>query len=281
MLIVHSPRCLEYAAAGHPESPQRVRAAAAALQRANFVWLHPEPCSETDILRVHSPAMLEAVRTNTYFDADTPSFPNIYELARLSAGGAVLAGQKAVAGEPALSLMRPPGHHAGRDNVMGFCYFNNIAIAVARLLEESGLQRVAILDFDCHHGNGTEEIFGGDARVLFVSIHQSPCYPGTGLNHAGNCLNYPLPPKTGPARFLETLDDALGRITAFAPEVLAASAGFDAFKGDPITQMALEIETYHEIGRRIAALRVPTFAVLEGGYAPELASCVEAFVTGW
>jgi acetoin utilization deacetylase AcuC-like enzyme len=152
---------------------------------------------------------------------------------------------------------------------------------VARLLEGSGLQRVAIMDFDSHHRNGTEDIFGGDSRVLFISIHQSPCYPGTGLSHAGNCLNYPLPPQTGPARFLETLDDALNRIGAFAPEVLAVSAGFDAFKGDPITQMALEVETYHEIARRIAALRVPTFAVLEGGYAREFASCVEAFVTGW
>jgi acetoin utilization deacetylase AcuC-like enzyme len=186
-----------------------------------------------------------------------------------------------VAGEPALSLMRPPGHHAGRDNVMGFCYFNNIAIAVARLLAEHKLQRVAILDFDCHHGNGTEEIFRGDDRVLFVSLHQSPCYPGTGLEHAGNCLNYPLPPLTGPGRFLEAIDDALRRIVAFAPEVLAVSAGFDAFKDDPITQMALEVETYHEIARRLAALRVRTFAVLEGGYAVEFASCVEAFVSGW
>jgi acetoin utilization deacetylase AcuC-like enzyme len=281
MLIVYSPRCLDYAAAGHPETPQRVRAAAALLQRSNYVWLQPQPCSEQDILRVHSPAMMEAVQTGRVDDADTPVFPNIYELARLSAGGAILAGQKAVAGQPALSLMRPPGHHAGRDRVMGFCYFNNIAIAVARLLEEHRLERVAILDFDCHHGNGTEEIFAGEQRVLFVSIHQSPCYPGTGLAHNDNCLNYPLPPATGPAGFLGALDDALARIGAFAPDVLAVSAGFDAFKDDPITQMALEVETFHEIGRRIAARRLRTFAVLEGGYSAELAHCVEAFVTGW
>lgn len=173
---------------------------------------------------------------------------------------------------------------------MGFCYFNNIAIAVARALSSPSLiQRVAILDFDCHHGNGTEDIFRDNERVLFVSLHQSPCYPGTGLTTQGNCINYPLPPGTRPAEFLSTLDESLNRIRDFQPNLLAVSAGFDAYKGDPITSMDLEIETFYEIGRRIAdvtqlalnAPALPCFAVLEGGYSREFARCVEAFVNGW
>ena len=173
---------------------------------------------------------------------------------------------------------------------MGFCYLNNIAIAVAHALgSPSPVQRVAILDFDCHHGNGTEDIFRGDERVLFVSLHQSPCYPGTGLTTQDNCLNYPLPPGTRPAQFLAALDEGLERIRDFQPGLLAVSAGFDAYKGDPITNMDLEIETFYEIGRRVAdvterapsAPAVPCFAVLEGGYSREFAQCVEAFVNGW
>ncbi len=288
MVIVHSPRCLEYGAPRHPESPERVRGAETVLRNGAHTWLAPEPCAEADILRVHTPALLEAVKTGQFFDVDTPVFPNIFEIARLSAGAAVLAARQALAGERAFSLMRPPGHHAERDRVMGFCYLNNIAIAVAKLLEVRNFT-VAILDFDCHHGNGTEEIFRGDHRVLFVSLHQSPCYPGTGLATHDNCINYPLSPGTGPPEFLEAIDDALDKIRTFEPDALAISAGFDAYKEDPITEMGLEIDTYHEIGARIARFCVeerpdgdlPSFAVLEGGYSGDFARCVEAFVNGW
>jgi acetoin utilization deacetylase AcuC-like enzyme len=325
MVILHSPRCLDYAAPGHPENPERVRSAVALLQKESHTWVVPTPCADEDILRVHTREMLEAVRTGAFDDADTPFFPDIFEIAKLSAGGAILAAEYALAGRPAFSLMRPPGHHAERNRVMGFCYFNNIAIAVAKVLASqnpvgrggpprrpvvesrtarravptndpankashtTNVKRVAILDFDCHHGNGTEDIFRGDERVLFVSMHQSPCYPGTGLASAGNCVNYPLPPGTGPEKFLETLDEAIVHIRDFNPDLLAISAGFDAYKNDPITQMGLEIETFHEIGRRVAdfaqpaspATAVPCFAVLEGGYAREFAQCVEAFIGGW
>lgn len=281
MLIVHSPRCLEYTCAGHPENPERVRSAVAVLHKEFHTWIAPERCMDEDILRVHSPAVLDAVKTGAFQDADTPFFPNIYELARLSAGGAILASEKALAGERAFSLMRPPGHHAERDRVMGFCYFNNIAIAVAKLLDAGTISKAAILDFDCHHGNGTEQIFFGDERVLFVSLHQSPCYPGTGSVTRRNCLNYPLPPGTGHDEFLAALDDGLARMRVFAPEVLAISAGFDAYKGDPITHMKLEIDSFHEIGARIHGTIPPSFAVLEGGYSGDFARCVEAFVTGW
>ena len=290
MVILHSPRCLDYAAAGHPESPERVRSAVALLQKEFHTWLLPAPCTDEDILRVHTRELLEAVRLGTFADADTPVFPEIFELAKLSAGAAIGAAEQALAGRPAFSLMRPPGHHAERNRVMGFCYFNNIAIAVARALSSPfPTQRVAILDFDCHHGNGTEDIFRDDERVLFVSLHQSPCYPGTGFTTQGNCLNYPLPPGTRPVQFLEALDGGLNRICDFRPDLLAVSAGFDSYKDDPITSMDLEVETFYEIGRRIAdtaqpapnAPILPCFAVLEGGYSREFARCVEAFVNGW
>lgn len=290
MVIIYSPRCLDYAAPGHPESPERVRSAVTQLHKEFHTWATPDPCTDEDILRVHSREMLESVRAGTFSDADTPFFPGIFELAKLAAGAAILAAGQAIAGKRAFSLMRPPGHHAEHNRVMGFCYFNNIAIAVARLLAERSVQRVAILDFDCHHGNGTEDIFRGDNCVLFVSVHQSPCYPGTGDLTEGNSVNYPLAPGTGPDQFLAALDEGFDRIHGFRPDLLAVSAGFDAYENDPITQMGLEIETFYDIGKRIADFTrpvavgrpaLPCFAVLEGGYAREFARCVDAFVAGW
>lgn len=290
MVILYSPRCLDYAASGHPENPERVRAAVAQLHKEFHMWVVPAPCGDEDILRVHTREMLEAVRSGGFDDVDTPFFPDIYEIAKLSAGAAINAAEHALAGRPAFSLMRPPGHHATRNRVMGFCYFNNLAIAVAKALQATPrIERVAILDFDCHHGNGTEDIVCGDRRVLFVSMHQSPCYPGTGIMSGANCANYPLAPGTGPEKFLETLDEAIARIREFDPQLLAVSAGFDSYKNDPITHMDLEVETFYEIGRRVAELTqpaapaslLPCFAVLEGGYSREFAQCVEAFVGGW
>lgn len=280
MLIVYSPRCLDYGAFGHPERPERVSATVARLRVDRHVWVAPTPCTTADLLRVHDPSLLRAVRTGEYEDADTPHFPAIDEIARLSAGAAILA---ATAGRPAFSLMRPPGHHATRDRAMGFCYYNNLAVAVAKLLADpvAAVRRVAIVDFDCHHGNGTEDIFQGDGRVLFVSLHQSPCYPGSGQVPVGNCRNWPLPPGTGPAEYLAVFDRALAEVRAFGPDVMAISAGFDAYRGDPITGMGLEVETFQEIGTRLAAVPARQFAVLEGGYADELPPCVAAFLAGW
>jgi acetoin utilization deacetylase AcuC-like enzyme len=292
MVIIYSPRCLEYAAPGHPENPERIAGAVSALKNRHHTWLEPSPCSEADILRVHTSALLETLKTGQFFDADTPFFPNIYELARLSAGAAVLAAETALSGQTAFSLMRPPGHHTGRGRIMGFCYLNNVAIAVAKVLNDraDSIKRVAVLDFDCHHGNGTEDIFHGDERVLFASLHQSPCYPDTGLVSRKNCLNWPLPPGTGPREFLEAFDEAFAKLREFQPDLLAVSAGFDSFKGDPITSMGLEIDTFHEIGARIASFcqmmkgsagTLPCFLVLEGGYAKDFPRCVETFVNAW
>lgn len=287
MVIIYSPRCLEYAAPGHPDGPERVRRAAARLEHDGCLWQSPAPCAETDLLRVHTPALLAAVRTGTYHDADTPWFPNTDALARLAAGAALLAARQALAGWQAFSLMRPPGHHAGRDRIMGFCYFNNLAIAIAKVLADGAVQRVGILDFDCHHGNGTEDIFHGDRRVLFASVHQSPGYPGTGLRSRNNCLNYPVAPRAGGTEFVAAVADALDQLRAFAPQLLALSAGFDAYAGDPITNLELAVEDYRHIGENIARfthrgpVALPCFAVLEGGYARDVDRCIEAFVEGW
>lgn len=281
MTIVHSPRCLEYESPGHPERPARVADTVARLQSERYRWVEPEPCTTAQLLRVHTAEHLDAVRTGRYYDADTPHFPAIDQIARLAAGAALTAAKLAWKGEPAFSLMRPPGHHAERNRIMGFCYYNNIAVAVAELLEKHGVQRVAILDFDCHHGNGSEEIFFGDHRVRFVSLHQSPCYPGTGTTSRVNVRNYPLPPGTGPREFLAAWKRAWDDVREFAPQVLAVSAGFDMYHRDPITHMGLDEATYEEVGRQVGQWGGPTFAVLEGGYARELPECVAAFLRGW
>lgn len=284
MHFFHSPRCLEYHAAGHPERPARIQSVIAALNRDTYpqhTWHEPQPCSDADILRVHHADQMAAVASGNYVDADTPHFANIDALARLASGSAIQAAERALDGTRCFSLMRPPGHHAEKNRIMGFCYYNHLAIAVRRLLDAGRLARVAVFDFDCHHGNGTENIFHGDERVRVISLHQSPCYPGTGLVSSANCYNYPLPPGTGPEAFLAACDTALQTVAAFQPELIAVSAGFDAYRHDPITDMNLDVETFHAIGKKLAAQDRATFAVLEGGYADNLGQLVAAFVDGW
>ncbi|MBI5049289.1 MAG: histone deacetylase, partial [Nitrospirae bacterium] len=199
MKILFSKKCLEYSQPGHPESPQRAGATYNFLQDKGFEFIEPAPCSEKDILLAHTSRLLEEVKRGDFFDMDTPALPNIFEYARLSAGGAVEAAMLALKGEKAFSLMRPPGHHAAKDRLGGFCYFNNIAIASLKAKESA--ERIVIIDFDCHHGNGTEDIFIGKKDFLYLSLHQSPLYPGTGLVSRENCLNYPLPAGTSSAKY--------------------------------------------------------------------------------
>lgn len=283
MKIIYSPECAAYSSPGHPESPRRVLGCADLLrQNPRHEFVAPQPCEEADILQVHTPRLLEQVRRGEFNDPNTPAIAGIFEHAQRSAGAAMQAASLAWRGTPAFSLMRPPGHHACRDRAMGFCYFNNVAIALTRLLAEPGApRRVAIVDFDCHHCNGTEEIFLGLKEVLCVSLHQSPCYPGTGLRSEDNALNYPLPPETDGPQYLEVFTRAMEEVRKFKPELIAIEAGFDAYKRDPITEMRLEIETFGEIGRLLAALRLPMFALLEGGYSSQLPKCVAAFLDGW
>lgn len=283
MKIIFSPECANYGTRGYPESPRRVVNCAALLQQdPRHEFIAAQSCEEADILRVHTPRLLEQVRRGESDDSYTLAVPDIFDHAQRSAGAAIQAATMAWHGTPAFSLMRPPGHHAGPDRLMGFCYFNNLAIALKRLFTEPHApQRVAIVDFDCHHCNGTEDIFRGTREVLCVSLHQSPAYPGTGLHSENNALNFPLPSGTDGTRYLEVFSTALAKVREFEPDLIAVEAGFDAYKRDPITDMGLEIETFHEIGRHLAALRLPMFALLEGGYSSQLPKCVAAFLDGW
>lgn len=275
MIIVFSPKCLEYSEIGHPESPIRVGDSYQFLKDKNFEFVEPEPAQEKDLFLVHTKRLVEEVKNERILDPDTPNIKDIYNYALLSAGGAIKAMELALTGEKSFSLMRPPGHHAGKDFCGGFCYFNNIAIAVAKALEK--VKKAAILDIDCHHGNGTENIFLGKNNVLYVSLHQSPLYPGTGLKSQFNVFNFPLSPETTEKEYLESLDKGLKKISDFQPDVLAISAGFDTYKKDPITMFNLGIETYQKIGKKISDLNLPTFAVLEGGYSSDLPQCLYNF----
>ena len=261
--IVFSEKCLNYGG-WHIEGPQRVKMAHEVLKEKNYAFLEPNPASEEDLLRVHDADYIWNLKKGLVEDPDTPAYENIFERARLSAGGAILAAE--VNG---FSLMRPPGHHAGRSGAAlgvytrGFCYLNNVAIAVKALNKPT-----LILDVDGHHGNGTQEIFQGDEKVVYVSLHRYPHYPGTGAYSEGNCLNFPLPANCGEQKYLETLDEALGMVDVDRFEDVAVSVGFDAHLGD-LASLGLTENSYQEIGKRIAALEKSVFFVLEGGYVGE------------
>jgi len=278
MKIVYSPKCLAYEEIGHPESPARASEVYEFLKEKKFKFIKPEPAKEKDLLLVHSQRLIDQVKNEKFFDPDTPKINGIFNYALISAGGAIKAMTLALSGEKAFSLIRPPGHHAGRDYLGGFCYFNNIAVAVAKALTK--VNRVAVLDIDCHHGNGSEDIFLGKANVFFASLHQSPLYPGTGLKSSFNCLNFPLPSGTKENDYLRILDLALEKISDFSPNLLAVSAGFDGYKNDPLTTFGLEIDSFQKIGQKISQLNLPTFAVLEGGYSKELPLCFYNFLIG-
>lgn len=287
--VISSTKAWQYRFPGHPESPERVRKTYEYLVKKGYDIVQATPCSQEDILRVHTKELLDEVKNGGFFDADTPVIKNIYDYAILSAGAAIQAAKFALEGENAFSLMRPPGHHAYSDSLGGFCYFNNIAIAVKYLLSLPPLKggattltsqpKVAILDIDCHHGNGTEDIFRGEKNVIFVSIHQSPLYPGTGLKSFQNCLNYPVPPGTDEDGYCEVLKDALEEIKKFKPSIIAISAGFDTYKDDPLTNLNLTKESYRKIAEIIRSLKLPLFAVLEGGYSPDLPECIYNFLS--
>jgi acetoin utilization deacetylase AcuC-like enzyme len=279
MKIFYSPKCLQYSQPGHPESPARVRFTYEYLEEKGYEFTEPRPCANGDILLAHTQELLDSVKNERFFDFDTPVFSGIFEIAKLSAGSAVEAALTCLnSGEKAFSLMRPPGHHATRNSLGGFCYFNNIAIASLRSKEKAG--KVAVVDFDCHHGNGTEDILLGKQDFLYLSLHQSPLYPGTGLKSRENCINYPLPSRTTPDEYLSFLEQGLKKVKEFDPGLVAVSAGFDTYKLDPITSLSLEQGTYREIGRLLAALKKPTFAILEGGYSEDLPECVYQFLQG-
>lgn len=278
MKIFFSSKCLGYSQPGHPESPERVSSTFHYLKEKGLELIEPSECKDEDILLAHTPELLERVKSERFFDMDTPALPGIFEHAKLAAGSAINAAMMCLEGEKTFSLMRPPGHHATKNNLGGFCYFNNIAIASLKVKENIG--KIAIIDFDCHHGNGTEDIFLGKKDFLYLSLHQSPLYPGTGLKSRDNCINYPISYDASPEQYLSLLSDGLTKVTEFNPDLLAVSAGFDSYKLDPITNLSLEQETYKTIGEMLSKLNKPLFSVLEGGYSRDIPECIHQFLTG-
>ena len=283
MIMFYDPRCVEYSGPGHPERPDRIRKTVPLLKdrHPQWEWREPRLADEAAVLRAHSPEHLARIRGRRLdFDGDTPAYPGIFEHATRAAGAAVDVAREAMLGRCAFSLMRPPGHHAMGDRAMGFCYFSNIAIAALDALA-NGAERVAIWDFDAHHGNGTEDIVANNTRVAFASIHQFPGYPGTGARSFGNIHNFPVAPFTQRWGHVADVRRALDQLVAFKPDLLLVSAGYDAYAGDPITQMTLEAEDFATFGGWLRETNIPAGAILEGGYSDELPELIDAFLSGW
>jgi acetoin utilization deacetylase AcuC-like enzyme len=281
--IITDEQCIGYSSPGHPERPARITMTLEKLREQTdlpIAWSKPTAATDASILRAHSAEHLARLSQPHDFDADTAFHPGIVNFARMSAGAALEALKAARAGETVFSLMRPPGHHATRDQAMGFCYLSNIAIAVLEALA-TGAKRVAVYDFDVHHGNGTEAILLNQPGAAFVSIHQYPAYPGTGTEDVGdNCFNYPVAPQTPRTEYRRVLSSALKRLQAFKPEMVAVSAGFDAYARDPLAQETLEAEDYYWLGQSLRNLGLPLFSLLEGGYSNDLGELIFAYLKG-
>jgi acetoin utilization deacetylase AcuC-like enzyme len=274
--IIFSEKCLTYGSC-HIEGPERVRKAYSFLKDKGYEFLETTSTTEENVFNVHDPEYLWRLKKGLVEDGDTPAYANIYEYAKISAGGAILAAK--VGG---FSLIRPPGHHAGIRGAAlgafsrGFCYLNNIAIAV-KYLDEPTL----IIDIDGHHGNGTQEIFLDDKKVTYISLHRYPYYPGTGYDSKANCLNFPLEANCGDKKYLKTFDAALSKVNIKKICRIGVSAGFDAHLGD-LASLGLTENCYLELGKRIATLNKPTFFVLEGGYSGiQLGKDIDFFLKGF
>jgi acetoin utilization deacetylase AcuC-like enzyme len=289
------------AGTGHPERPERLEAVRRGIWQAGLesrlLMKAPRPATTAELLRVHTAghvAQVASTAGHSYrFDADTQAGPESYAAALLAAGAAAGAVDRVLDAEidRAFCVVRPPGHHALADRAMGFCLFNNVAVAAAHALSR-GLKRVMVVDFDVHHGNGTQAIFYSDKRVLYVSSHQWPFYPGTGgVDEVGEGegrgfnVNLPLPAGQGDgeyARVYRDIVEPVGR--AFDPELVLVSAGFDAHRGDPLAGMDLTAAGYGELmdvclGIASGASRGRVVAVIEGGYGlPGLAGAAAATV---
>lgn len=283
MYIITDPRCTEYHQAGHPERPKRVSSSVEKLKEQKELeieWLEPLPVNDEQILRAHTAKHLASLTQSSAFDNDTPAYPHIADHARRSVGAALHALKLAREGKVAFSLIRPPGHHATKNTPMGFCYLNNVAIA-AHEAKATGAKRVAVFDFDVHHGNGTEDILLDVDDFAFFSIHQWPAYPGSGNAHRGrNCFNYPVDPDSPASRYRAACSSALEELKRFKPDMIAVSAGFDSYKGDLLCQQNMDVDDFFWLGQSIRALNVPTFSLLEGGYSKALPELIFAYLKG-
>ena len=287
-VITHSDCGLYEPAPLHPERPERLAAAMRGIEQLDgYDLIDAMPVAYEDLVRVHHPGYLNRLaqieaqvdqnQQTEQLDPDTWAAVGSIHAARLAAGAACQAVDTAISApdQSAFAVVRPPGHHAESDRAMGFCFFNSIAVAAAHALDDPRINRVAVCDFDVHHGNGTEQIFAGDPRVLFVSSHQHPLYPGTGNpddDSADNIQNIALPPGSGSNQFREAWQEhLLEPIERFQPDLILISAGFDAHWRDPLAQLDLKDEDFYWIAHQLHKLanahcNGQIVASLEGGY---------------
>jgi acetoin utilization deacetylase AcuC-like enzyme len=286
-LLYTHPACLEHdPGAHHPEAPARLRAVLAKLAQPEFAGLERREAQEAsieDLLRVHPrrhvERILQAVPRSNHvaIDADTVLSPASGTAALCAAGAIVQAVDAVVAGEAdnAFCAVRPPGHHAEPERAMGFCLFNNVAVGALRAREAHGIERVAVIDFDVHHGNGTQAIFDDDRQLFYASTHQYPLYPGTGAaseTGVGNIVNAPLRPLSGSFEFRRAMSEVvLPALDAFGPGFVLISAGFDAHKSDPLAQLMLDEDDFAWITERLVEIadrhaQGRIVSTLEGGY---------------
>ncbi|MEN3013226.1 MAG: histone deacetylase [Endomicrobiia bacterium] len=286
IIILTSRHCWEYNTVGHPEAPFRVKNTYEYLFKKQdeigikIIEINNE-IDEDILLLTHTKDLIEQVKNGSFYDPDTPNLDGIFFYAKLAANIALEALKLSLNRKITFALVRPPGHHASYGSLGGFCYFNNIACAINYYLNSNpNYKKASILDIDAHHGNGTQDIFLNNDKVLFVSLHQAYIYPGTGLKSEKNCINFPLLEGTSDIEYLQVLEKALYEIKKFKPDILGVSCGFDTFKGDPLANLLLSKSCYFYIGKKIAQLQLPTFCVLEGGYSKELPYLVEEFLKG-
>jgi acetoin utilization deacetylase AcuC-like enzyme len=301
MIIYSSPRFVEHTTPpGHPERPERAEVfdlVAATHRRHGGIVREPRPATREELVRVHTAAYLDRIAATaghaTMLDSDTYTSPESHEIALLAAGATIEAAREArQSGKATMALVRPPGHHAEADRAMGFCLYNNVAVAAATLRAD-GVARVAIVDIDVHHGNGTQHIFYRDPTVLYVSSHQYPYYPGTGAADEigdgpgrGTTLNIPMEAGTRDPEFIGAYErKVVPALESFRPDVILVSAGFDAHELDPLGGLRVTTSGYVQVVTllRDAAARLSSGRiafVTEGGYdLKALRECLEAVVS--